>query len=73
MARFSFMNVGGLRTKLPPVFFGFFAPPLTVLRQAAANNADSLFDEERFELIMEKESPMWAHIESGGTFAPMGL
>jgi len=32
MARFSFMNVGGLRTKLPPVFFGFFAPALTVMR-----------------------------------------
>jgi len=26
------MNVGGLRTKLPPVFFGFFAPALTVMR-----------------------------------------
>jgi len=42
-------------------------------KQAAANNAESLFEEERFELIMEKESPMRTHIESGGTFAPMGL
>ena len=30
--RFFDMNVGGLRTKLPPVFFGFFAPALTVMR-----------------------------------------
>jgi len=41
--------------------------------QAAANDAASLLEEERFELIMEKESPMRAHIESGGTFAPMEL
>ena len=31
VARFCDMNVGGLRTKLPPVFFGFFAPALTVM------------------------------------------
>ena len=32
VVRFFDMNVGGLRTKLPPVFFGFFAPALTVMR-----------------------------------------
>ena len=32
VAFFFDMNVGGLRTKLPPVFFGFFAPALTVMR-----------------------------------------
>ena len=42
-------------------------------KQAAASNAESLFEEERFELTMDAASPMRTHIESGGTFAPMGL